>query len=351
MQNYYEILNLDKSADIKDIKKAYARLLRQHSPETDPVGFQKIREAYEILSDESSREAYDKYSENINLSNTYVQPQDEDEITLSYLSRQEKYELEITEDSVHSEVLTLSQLSFEQGDYERCIEIINSALDKTNRSNSKNILFYIELLKIYAAIDDLNQFTITLNDFFEVMKLDKSHSALEFIFSELKTMAYDMFMEKEYAYCRSLLTKMTSIGSDSTDLRLRFYPLYRIDNCREHLKEIEEDVLLSQGIKDIIELWLDESMDRSEKAAKLEEVKDQIQNEDKLLLLNSLNRLKKYYNMFYHIDYDYFDKLHQSTRIVSLRSSPKRMLILKIALVALIIDLLVFLIGILFFPG
>ena len=47
--DYYKTLGLDSTASQSDIKKAYFRLIRQHSPENDPEGFRKIREAYEYL--------------------------------------------------------------------------------------------------------------------------------------------------------------------------------------------------------------------------------------------------------------------------------------------------------------
>lgn len=49
MNTYYEILGLASGASQADIKKAYFKLVRQHSPESDPEQFQKIREAYEQL--------------------------------------------------------------------------------------------------------------------------------------------------------------------------------------------------------------------------------------------------------------------------------------------------------------
>lgn len=43
----FEILNIDETKDTKEIRKAYSKLLTQYSPETDPEGFQRLREAYE----------------------------------------------------------------------------------------------------------------------------------------------------------------------------------------------------------------------------------------------------------------------------------------------------------------
>ena len=44
MDTYYHILGLEPGASQAEIKKAYFRMVRQHSPESDPEQFQKIRE-------------------------------------------------------------------------------------------------------------------------------------------------------------------------------------------------------------------------------------------------------------------------------------------------------------------
>lgn len=47
----YTLLELDENADIKAIKKAYARKIREVHPEDDPVGYQQIKDAYEYLKE------------------------------------------------------------------------------------------------------------------------------------------------------------------------------------------------------------------------------------------------------------------------------------------------------------
>ncbi|MCD1294022.1 hypothetical protein CUJ83_03310 [Methanocella sp. CWC-04] len=63
-KNYYEILGLDASASIDDIKKAYRILAKKYHPDVnkDPRSgeiFKSVSEAYEILSDETTRAEYD----------------------------------------------------------------------------------------------------------------------------------------------------------------------------------------------------------------------------------------------------------------------------------------------------
>ncbi|MFL5320374.1 MAG: DnaJ domain-containing protein, partial [Myxococcaceae bacterium] len=57
--NYYEVLGVERSADERAIKKAYFALVRKYPPETHPEEFQRIREAYEVLSNQDARKAYD----------------------------------------------------------------------------------------------------------------------------------------------------------------------------------------------------------------------------------------------------------------------------------------------------
>ncbi len=48
MSDPWHILGLSRdSATEKDVKSAYARLIRQHRPDADPEGFQRVRQAYE----------------------------------------------------------------------------------------------------------------------------------------------------------------------------------------------------------------------------------------------------------------------------------------------------------------
>ncbi len=47
MSDVFTFLGVRRDAGERDIKRAYARLLRQHRPDEDPVGFQRLNEAYQ----------------------------------------------------------------------------------------------------------------------------------------------------------------------------------------------------------------------------------------------------------------------------------------------------------------
>ncbi len=65
-RDYYEVLGLSRSASADEIKKAYRKLAKKYHPdlnkEPDAADkFKEVAEAYEVLSDENKKAAYDQY--------------------------------------------------------------------------------------------------------------------------------------------------------------------------------------------------------------------------------------------------------------------------------------------------
>ncbi|MDR3161497.1 MAG: molecular chaperone DnaJ [Spirochaetaceae bacterium] len=66
-RDYYEVLGLQKNASKDDIKKAYRKLAIQYHPDKNPGNkeaeekFKEATEAYEILSDDQKKSAYDQF--------------------------------------------------------------------------------------------------------------------------------------------------------------------------------------------------------------------------------------------------------------------------------------------------
>ncbi|OCG06944.1 molecular chaperone DnaJ [Gilliamella sp. wkB178] len=67
-KDYYEILGVSKNATESEIKKAYKRLAMKYHPDKNQdnkaeaeAKFKEVKEAYEILTDEQKKAAYDQY--------------------------------------------------------------------------------------------------------------------------------------------------------------------------------------------------------------------------------------------------------------------------------------------------
>ena len=63
MKDYYHILGVNKNANKNEIKKAYRKLAVRYHPDKNPGGeekFKEVAEAYEVLSNETKRQQYDR---------------------------------------------------------------------------------------------------------------------------------------------------------------------------------------------------------------------------------------------------------------------------------------------------
>ncbi|BCV35525.1 MULTISPECIES: molecular chaperone DnaJ [Shewanella] len=66
-RDYYEVLGVGRDASEREIKKAYKRLAMKYHPDRNPgdkaaeASFKEVKEAYEILTDEDKKAAYDQF--------------------------------------------------------------------------------------------------------------------------------------------------------------------------------------------------------------------------------------------------------------------------------------------------
>lgn len=66
-RDYYEILEVSREADAKQIKQAYRRMALKYHPDRNPGDksseqrFKEVSEAYQVLSDSQKREMYDRF--------------------------------------------------------------------------------------------------------------------------------------------------------------------------------------------------------------------------------------------------------------------------------------------------
>ena len=64
---YYEVLSVERTASVEDIKGAYRKAAKEHHPDRNhgddhaEVRFKEVSEAYEVLKDDQKRAAYDRF--------------------------------------------------------------------------------------------------------------------------------------------------------------------------------------------------------------------------------------------------------------------------------------------------
>ncbi|KXO17083.1 chaperone protein DnaJ [Clostridiales bacterium KA00134] len=69
MRDFYEILDIERSAGETEIKTAYRKMAKKYHPDLNPgdkeaeVKFKEVQAAYEVLSDSQKRQIYDTYGE------------------------------------------------------------------------------------------------------------------------------------------------------------------------------------------------------------------------------------------------------------------------------------------------
>ena len=65
-RDYYEVLGISKTASKDEIRSAYRQMAKKYHPDINhdpdaPKKFQEVQEAYDVLSDDNKRAAYDQY--------------------------------------------------------------------------------------------------------------------------------------------------------------------------------------------------------------------------------------------------------------------------------------------------
>lgn len=123
MENYYEILEVDKNASLDTIKKIYKYKIKQNHPDlftgkerqNAEKLTKKLNEAYEVLSDSNLRKIYDEQLSSNDLEKENKMLKDEIELLNNYINDQKFKEIydEIPENENKTEELKYdNQLPF-----------------------------------------------------------------------------------------------------------------------------------------------------------------------------------------------------------------------------------------------
>jgi len=96
--DYYKILEIDKNATEKEIKKAYRKLARKYHPDVNPNDpeaekkFQQVNEANEVLSDPEKRKKYNQFGTDWQHADAYEQAGQQQQASQSHYSNFEGFE-------------------------------------------------------------------------------------------------------------------------------------------------------------------------------------------------------------------------------------------------------------------
>lgn len=130
--NYWGILGIESTVDLKVIKKAYASKLRLYHPEDDPKGFQNLREAYENALKEA------KYIKEVNSSNTTIN--EEPSLHNEYDEILPNTKFDNSTNSVEKENLGIKDEDLVNLFMSRVCEIYNNFFTRIDINNWKGLL-------------------------------------------------------------------------------------------------------------------------------------------------------------------------------------------------------------------
>ena len=87
-RDYYEVLGVERTVEVTELKKAYRRLAMEHHPDRNPgnaeaeAKFKEASEAYQVLSDPQKRAHYDRFGHEAPTPEGNAQPIAQDKIVV-----------------------------------------------------------------------------------------------------------------------------------------------------------------------------------------------------------------------------------------------------------------------------
>lgn len=198
MENYYEILEIDELSSERDIKKAYAKKLKEFPPEKFKNEFQLINSCYSILINSKERKDYN-YKLNYNL---YLKAKKNKD----YILAKEKLEKAIDsgEKRIPLDYLNLLELTYLNRDL---LEIKNIKMKFQETLKKDEILFlnnkFVEIFKSFIKLEKFKEITDFVQLWIEILE--------KFEFKDLK-FKYDLMSNQTKEILKFYNDKELSAG-------------------------------------------------------------------------------------------------------------------------------------------
>ncbi len=233
----YEILQIDRNATVREIKRAYVQRIRQYSPEKHPEEFNRIRRAYETLSDPKNRQEYDTMAEH---GEEITELMDE----VERLIEQERFEEAAK--CCRKMIMIAPHLDTARNKYALCLmyqEDFEKALPQFERlvnENPGNATYYFNLA---IALDQLERPQEAIHSFLKAYELDSNNVNIIFELADL----YQRLNQMQEA--RTLIERVVG-ASASTDFHpfIYLFKLLKMEILEKNEQGIESTFLRIEAI-------------------------------------------------------------------------------------------------------
>lgn len=227
MQNYYEVLGVKKNASQAEIKQAYRKLaLEWHPDKNKSAGasdkFKKINEAFEVLSNEQKRQAYNQFGHaGVKGSQARGQAQSGPYTSYSYSGNiSDIFESFGFSQGGASDPFDIFESFFgsrrPSAQPRKAIYQIRISFEEATHGVEKNVVIQgkTKKIKIPAGVDTNNR--IRFSDFDIIIEVSPSRS--------YKRDGQDIYYEHQLNYLDAILGTETSIPGLEKEIKLKIKP-------------------------------------------------------------------------------------------------------------------------------
>ena len=233
LEDYYEILELDKTATIDVIRSNYLKLAKKYHPDKGGNSelFESISRAYECLSKKESRKNYDlEYNNNANESNVH---------TLNYFKNEyDKFTKTIKPITTEEKAKLENKFKLEQlKDNSYTNDEMN---DRINNRETERTMNDIELQdETFKNLIDNNK--MSFNELFDYMKMEENQLVKKFETTDLmpcNDLNYSVFGEMDTKISQSNCGKIFEMEHIKFDVNKKNnFDINNFNNWKSNIKE------------------------------------------------------------------------------------------------------------------
>ncbi len=246
MKDYYKVLEISKDSEKSEVKRAYFKLVRKFPPDRFPEDFKIIREAYEVLIDEKTRNDYDSFHSMPDILKIYFEgaqsafSEEDYEKTIDLLEKADKV---YNNYSIIKSLLGDAYLANDNS-----VKAIN-IFEKLTKNEPHNAGFAGKLANAYLL---RGWYKKAIAKYERALNLDKDNISLWIGLIECFVKAEDF--EKAHQTAEDAILQSKESGWDPLDI---YYLIIQLDlmnddakSVRKHVEEITQIVVEDQENKE-----------------------------------------------------------------------------------------------------